>query len=315
MGSGMSQPSSRTVVPRQIAPDDPNADSEARTVVTTPSSTGSGSRSGTPTPAEAAASEITSLTPSLLAADPHLLLPSAKGADGPTTASIEPPIPLPPPGRGTPAEAAQVLLGRTLSHFQLVELTGSGGMGAVFRARDTRLERIVAVKVLPRVGLDADLLRRFRNEAQSAARLDHPNIARVYDVGEADGWYFIVFEFIDGTNIRDLIRNTGPLSVDDAVYYTRQVAEAIEHASDRGVVHRDIKPSNVLVTPSGQVKLVDMGLARSQQLDAIADQTQSGVTLGTFDYISPEQARDPRDADVRSDLYSLGCTLYFMPPA
>ncbi len=211
------------------------------------------------------------------------------------------------------SELAGMLEGRQLDHFAVDQMIGGGGMGAVFRGRDLRLDRVVAIKVIPAARRDPETLRRFRLEAQAAAKLDHPNIARVYYVGEAEQWNYIVFEFIDGVNIRDLVEMEGPLSVDDAVFYARQVAEALQHAYERDVVHRDIKPSNVLVTASGSAKVVDMGLARNTALDrSTGDETASGVTLGTFDYISPEQARNPRDADVRSDLYSLGCTLFYM---
>jgi serine/threonine-protein kinase len=212
----------------------------------------------------------------------------------------------------SPAVVAKVLLGTRLNHFFLEELIGGGGMGAVFRARDEQLDRVVAIKVIPFVGEDPDLQRRFRNEAQSAAKLDHPRIARVFDVGSHDEWHYIVFEYIHGTNVRDLVLGGGVLSIDDAVFYTCQIADAIQHAADRGIVHRDIKPSNVLIGAEDTIKLVDMGLARSEHFELSEDMTASGVTLGTFDYISPEQARDPRDADLRSDIYSLGCTLYFM---
>ena len=135
----------------------------------------------------------------------------------------------------------------------------------------------------------------------------------MYFVGEDRGLSYIVFEFVEGVNVRRLVEQKGPLPLAEAVSYTIQVAEALAHADARGVVHRDIKPSNVLITPEGRVKLIDMGLARLRNGDpAAADLTQSGVTLGTFDYISPEQARDPRNADIRSDIYSLGCTMFFM---
>ncbi len=204
--------------------------------------------------------------------------------------------------------------GDRLGHFELLEYVGGGGMGRVLRARDSRLGRVVAMKVLlPEQAADEETLLRFHNEAQTTARLDHPNIVRVFHMGEDQGLHFIAFELIEGLNVRRLVEQKGRLPLAEAVGYTLQVAQALEHAAGRQVVHRDIKPSNVLITPEGQVKLIDLGLARLQQdSPAGADLTASGVTLGTFDYISPEQARDPRSADVRSDLYSLGCTFFYM---
>ena len=211
------------------------------------------------------------------------------------------------------ALVGEELVGSKLEHFTLEEFVGKGGMGAVFRAIDSKLGRTVAIKVLAQHRTDPDSRRRFTNEAQSAARLDHPNIARVYYVGEDRGWHFIVFEYINGVNLRDLVEHKGPLPLDEAWSYVLQITDALVHASDRDVVHRDIKPSNILVTSKGMAKLVDMGLARLHQVENDdSDVTASGVTLGTFDYISPEQARDPRSTDVRSDIYSLGCTLYYM---
>lgn len=220
------------------------------------------------------------------------------------------------PGVAHPASMAELgrsMVGRALGPYRLLEFVGGGGMGAVFRALDSTLDRIVAVKVLSRQqSSDDEMLKRFRNEAQSAARLDHENIGRVHAVGSDDGWHYIVFEYIEGTNLRDVIASAGPFDLPRTIDVTVQLADALEHASQRDVVHRDIKPSNIIITPTGRARIVDMGLARLHQVAGDNDLTASGMTLGTFDYISPEQARDPREADVRSDLYSLGCTIFYM---
>lgn len=202
--------------------------------------------------------------------------------------------------------------GVELDHFAIEERIGYGGMGAVFRAVDERLQRTVALKVLaPSQSRDPAAVRRFQNEACAAAQLDHDNIARVYHVGQAHGLHYIAYEYVFGTNIRDLIQRRR-LELAEAITYTMQVAAALKHTSAAGVIHRDIKPSNIIVTPGGRAKLVDLGLARKATTESEEDLTLAGTTLGTFDYISPEQAKDPRNVDVRSDIYSLGCTLYHM---
>jgi serine/threonine protein kinase len=213
-----------------------------------------------------------------------------------------------------PRQLGQALEGQQLDHVLLEKFVGGGGMGAVFRAWDTNLHRTVAVKVLSmRQAGDVESQRRFQIEARSAARLDHPNIARAHYVGEDRGLRYIVFEYIHGTNLRDLVYETGPMQVGDVLNVGLQIAGALTHSWEREVVHRDIKPSNILIAHDGLAKLVDMGLARLEYLGQNEhDETATGVTLGTFDYISPEQARNPRDADIRSDIYSLGCTLFFM---
>ncbi|MFO1019963.1 MAG: protein kinase [Planctomycetales bacterium] len=203
--------------------------------------------------------------------------------------------------------------GIVLGHFRIEHCIRSGGMGAVFKAIDMRLNRPVALKVLPPSQTrDSASVLRFRNEAQAAAQLDHENIARVYYIGEEHALHFIAFEFVSGTNVRDLIHQHGTLAPADVVNYTLQIAFALSHTSENGVVHRDIKPSNIIITPQGRAKLVDMGLARNENRDPGDQLTTAGTTLGTFDYISPEQAKDPRSVDVRSDIYSLGCTVFHM---
>ncbi|MDR1053737.1 MAG: serine/threonine protein kinase [Planctomycetaceae bacterium] len=204
--------------------------------------------------------------------------------------------------------------GTMLGHFMVNNYIGGGGMGRVYLATDTLLDRKVAVKVLPHQrASDQSTVARFMNEAKSAARLNHEHIAQVYFAGEQDGVPFIVFEYVEGTNIRKMINESGVFSLPQALNYMLQMVHALAHAAENGVVHRDVKPSNILVTREGRAKLIDMGLARLlNPSDGVGDLTASGVTLGTFDYISPEQARDPRNADIRSDIYSLGCTFFFM---
>ncbi|MBS0264533.1 MAG: protein kinase [Planctomycetes bacterium] len=219
-----------------------------------------------------------------------------------------------PPDEEAATLAIDADSGIQLGHFAVIDRIRTGGMGAVFRALDTRLNRVVALKVLPpALSRDPLIVQRFKNEGQAAAQLDHENVARVYFIGEEHGLHYIAFEFISGTNVRELIAQQTQLGVEDAVNYVLQIASALVHTSAQGVIHRDIKPSNIIITPTGRAKLVDLGLARKETKDDPAiDLTMAGTTLGTFDYISPEQARNPRSADVRSDIYSLGCTLYHM---
>lgn len=218
-----------------------------------------------------------------------------------------------PPKSLEDSGATLPVTGLELGHFVLEEQIGRGGMGAVFRAIDSRLGRVVALKVLsPEHSADSEAVLRFQNEARAAARLDHGNIARVFYIGEQNGLHFIAFEFVSGTNIRNFILQRGQLNPADAVNYTLQIAEALRHTAVANVIHRDIKPSNIIVSPTGRAKLVDLGLARYISPDVSRDLTVDGTALGTFDYIAPEQALNARNVDIRADIYSLGCTLYHM---
>ena len=203
--------------------------------------------------------------------------------------------------------------GLRLGHFEVDEKIGAGGMGAVFRAVDLELSRHVALKVLhPQVAADPSLVSRFRNEARACAQLNHDNVARVYFTGDQDGVHYIAYEYADGLTIKQMIDQKGRLTPEETVNYAIQATLALNHIKACGVVHRDIKPSNIILTLAGRLKIVDLGLARRDTTDSIGDLTVAGTTLGTFDYIAPEQARDPRTADTRSDIYSLGCTVYHM---
>ncbi len=210
------------------------------------------------------------------------------------------------------APLPNVFKGKQLGHYELIGAIGKGGMATVLKARDILLDRTVAVKVLPPdMAKENENVLRFHQEARSAARLDHENIARVFYCGEDQNLSFIAFEFIEGKNLREILTARKTIPCEEALFYMIQVARGLIHAASRNVVHRDIKPSNIIITPTGLVKLVDMGLARSLGPNE-GGLTQSGMTLGTFDYISPEQALEPRDADHRSDIYSLGCTFYHL---
>jgi len=197
----------------------------------------------------------------------------------------------------------EVVAGR----YELEELAGRGGMSSVYRAHDRLLERKVALKLLhEQYGLDEDYVERFRREARSAAQLSHPNIVTVIDRGEQDGRQFIVFEYVDGETLKQLVERRGPLPVRQALELILQVARALGFAHEQGLVHRDVKPQNVLLDDAGRAKVTDFGIARSIDLTSV---TQTGTVLGSSDYIAPEQASgDPVDA--QSDIYSLGVVVY-----
>ncbi|HEX6883014.1 MAG TPA: serine/threonine-protein kinase, partial [Planctomycetota bacterium] len=223
-------------------------------------------------------------------------VPSSTGA-GPRSAG--PPPTLEEVRAAFPALAVEALLGQ-------------GGMGAVFRARQPRLERTIALKVLPRaLGADPSFAERFAREARALARLAHPGIVAVHDFGCADGLHYLVMEFVDGVNLRELLRR-GPLEPRQALAIARELCDALQYAHDEGVVHRDVKPENVLVDARGRVKVADFGLAKL--VDALAEPglTRSDQVMGTPHYMAPEQLERPLEVDHRADLFALGVVLYEM---
>ncbi|NTV64113.1 MAG: serine/threonine protein kinase [Oscillochloris sp.] len=193
--------------------------------------------------------------------------------------------------------------------YELERKIGEGGMARVFLGRDLRLNRRIAIKIPHRhISGDADFLNRFRHEAQAAAILTHPNIVDVYDVGRDGETHYIVMEYVEGTDLKTLINREGPLTAARAVQIAEQIARGLSAAHKAGMVHRDIKPQNVIVTPDGQARITDFGVAKSHLSTAM---TETGVSFGTVDYISPEQAQG-RTATPQSDIYSLGIVLYEM---
>src|SRR5438128_1712724 len=214
--------------------------------------------------------------------------------------------------------------GTRLGPYEVLALIGAGGMGEVYRARDTKLGREVAVKALPEVfAHNPERLARFEREAQVLGGLNHPNIAIIHELKEVAGARYLILELVEGETLAALIAG-GPMLVADAVKIAGQIADALEVAHDKGIVHRDLKPANVKVTSEGRVKVLDFGLAkindvsdssqrfsRSPTLSAL--NTAAGVILGTAAYMSPEQVRG-RNVDRRPDGRAVGCVLYPMPP-
>ncbi|NQT11613.1 MAG: serine/threonine protein kinase, partial [Planctomycetes bacterium] len=223
----------------------------------------------------------------------------------------------------TEFQADTILKGKTkrliVGNYVIMDKIGQGGMGRVYKARHRRMDRIVALKFLPFKARESpDAVRRFDREIRAAARLFHPNVVTAHDADESEGRYFLAMEFIDGKDLLQLVNEQGPLPVPTAVGYILQAAEALHYAHSQKIIHLDIKPANLLLDGSGTIKVLDMGLARID--DVLGDTEtappealiQDGKVMGTVDYIPPERSTHPEAVDHRADIYSLGCTLYHL---
>ena len=195
--------------------------------------------------------------------------------------------------------------------YRVIRQVGRGGMGIVYLGEQASLKRPVALKLLMRRDMSPKFVERFKREGRACARIRHQNIVAAFDVGSADGWHFFSMEYVDGPTITRAIRENGPSSELEGVRTIRQVAEALAVAHTNGIIHRDIKPGNIMLTSTGIPKLCDLGLARLADVDE-SEIYEPGTTLGSRRYMSPEQARGLENIDERSDLYSLGLTLFYM---